>query len=146
MPKGESIGLLRCVLRALCVLCVAAARLTHTYSSHPHGLNFALNFANATQVVRADIDVDALQNHHQQQQLNSQSKQHQEQKRHHHPLSAAGGPQLLGSDGSGSRMAAAPEWAVPSSGWVRQFVKDFQQLRRHVAEVYETGGACVLLL
>lgn len=123
--------------------------------------------------MRADIDIEELQERegqrrrHQQQQAEEDSKkqldsspspaaaaaadkdleqQHQQQERHrrhhhHHPLSAAGGPGLR--DGA-SQIAAAPEWAVPSGAWVRKFVADFQQLRRQVADVYESGGELAL--
>ena len=61
----------------------------------------------------------------------------QRRRQQHHPLSAAGGPLL---EHGAARIPDAPAWTVPDSGWVRQFVSDFQQLRRQVADAYETGG------
>ncbi|GBF92079.1 hypothetical protein Rsub_04426 [Raphidocelis subcapitata] len=111
-------------------------------------------------VVRADIDVEALsardearrrQREQQQQQQQQQQDQPQEAAgagggrqaapgggkaaRQHHPLSAAGGPQLS----AGEALAAAPDWAVPSGGWVRAFVEDFQRLRLRAADAYASG-------
>ena len=121
---------------------------------------FSENTRPLLQVVRADIDVEALRardeaRRQQQQQQQQDEKQHNQRQhgaggeqqaapgsgggavRHHHPLSAAGGPQLR----AGEALAAAPDWAVPSGAWVRAFVEDFQRLRLRVADAYESGGA-----
>lgn len=102
-------------------------------------------------MVRADIDVEALAKQQQQseepgaggaagaEQQQQQAGSKQRRPRAHHPLSAAGGPLL---QERAAQLPEAPGWMLPCSGWVQQFVSDFQQLRRQVADAYETGGEC----